>query len=98
MIFNSLVNGGYLEWRGYKTYIDQRPELYCKEINGKADIYNEYLDVKNGRIDFQKFLDKYGFNYLIVLNYEDGFQTFLECSDGYEVVVEADQYKVFKKI
>lgn len=98
VIFNSLVNGGYLEWRGYKTYIDQRPELYCKEINGKADIYNEYLDVKNGRIDFQKFLDKYGFNYLIVLNYEDGFQTYLECSNKYEVVVEADQYKGFKKI
>ena len=96
VLFTGFNNGAYLEWNGYKVYMDARPEIYCKNINGKEDIYDEYLEVLNGEIDFNEFLNKYQFTHLVV--YETVFQTYLECNDNYEIVVDADEYKVFKKV
>lgn len=69
--------GGYLEFRGYRPYIDARAEVFLEKNNGKADIFREYLGVNI--LNASDFLDRYDFAYLFVgaksglssyLNYE----------------------------
>lgn len=95
VIYNEFGNGAYLEFNGYKAYIDARPELYMKSINGKVDIYQEWVNLRNGVLDIPKFIEKYGFNTFIVEN-----RTILDCylhySDNYEKVMQGNGYKVYR--
>ena len=65
-LFTSYNNGGYMEYRGYKCYIDPRAEVFLKANNKKEDIFDEYYDLINYDIDIKVFLDKYNFDYLLV--------------------------------
>lgn len=72
-LFNPFNIGGYLEWRGYKVFMDPRPELWAPAISGQdEDHYREYVDMMGNSDwtdrDFANFLAKYDFQYLIVEN------------------------------
>ena len=40
--------------------------MFLKVNNKKENILKEYFDLEKGRINCQKFLDKYKFDYLII--------------------------------
>lgn len=96
-LFTGFNNGAYMEWRGYQVYIDARPELYEKKINGVEDLYEEFLSTRRNGMDYQFFLEKYGFTHLIVGETET-FYTYLECSEDYIKVIEGKGYGLFERI
>lgn len=65
-IYSSFNDGGYVEFRGYKPYIDPRAELYLKKNNKKNDIFKEFYDLQHGKLVVKEFLDKYSFTHLLV--------------------------------
>lgn len=65
-IYTGYNDGGYLEFRGYKSYIDPRAEVYLKGNNGKKDILEEWINLQNGKIAREDFLKTYNFDYLFV--------------------------------
>ena len=69
-LFNPFNVGGYVEWRGYKAFMDPRPELWNSAMTGaETDYYNEYVDMMRGDWtdrDFKEFLERYDFDYLLV--------------------------------
>ena len=69
-LFNPFNVGGYLEWRGYKVFMDPRPELWGSAMTGAdVDYYNEYVDMLRGDWtdrDYADFLSRYDFDYLLV--------------------------------
>lgn len=72
-LYNPFNIGGYLEWRGYKVFMDPRPELWAPGISGQdEDYYHEYTDMLLNEDwtdrDYANFLAKYDFQYLIVEN------------------------------
>ena len=67
-LFTDYNNGSYMEYRGYKCYIDPRAEVFLKSNNKKEDIYDEYYNLYVDDINIEKFLDKYHFDYLLVDN------------------------------
>lgn len=95
VLYNEFNNGAYLELHGYKAYIDARPEIYQKSINGKADIYQEWADLQNASIDIPYFIDKYSFNTFIVYK-----GTVLDCylhyNNNYKQVVDGNEYNVYR--
>ena len=68
VIFNSLNTGSYLEYYGYKPYIDTRNEVFGISNNGKFDYTQEYIDVGVKGINPEGFLKNYGFDTLIIQN------------------------------
>ena len=62
--FVSFNDGGYLEFRGYRSYIDPRAEVYLKKNNHKEDIYEEYYRFENGLMDIDEFINKYHFDFI----------------------------------
>lgn len=88
-VYTGYNDGGYLEYRGYKCYIDPRAEVFLKSNNKKEDILIEYINLQNGILDYREFLDEYNFDYLVVSE-DDLLYNYIRLDDGYEVVYEEE--------
>lgn len=68
VLYNGFNEGSYFEYKGVKSFIDARPELYMKKLNGKADVMEDYLTLAlsddSKKID--KLIEKYGFTHFCV--------------------------------
>lgn len=95
ILYTEFNNGAYMELQGYKVYIDARPELFEKKINGKEDVYTEYCKVKKGDADFEKFLNKYKFTHMIVLD-NTLLELYLSLSDEYVPMVCGTGYTLYE--
>lgn len=95
VLFTGFNNGAFMEFHDYKVYIDARPELFQEKINGKKDIYTEYLRVYAGAADFEAFLEKYQFTHLIVMD-GTAFAGFLQAHGDYVQVVDGNGYSLFE--
>lgn len=103
-LYTEYDNGAYLELNGYKCYIDSRAEIYEKDINGKEDILDEYMDIlsKNSR-DVPAFIDKYEFTHIAVIVTTPVayyLQYTPEEISGYKLVVDKPEkgYRLYEKI
>ena len=72
-VYTGYNDGGYLEYRGYKPYIDPRGEYFIEKVNGKEDILKEYVDFMSGKITIDEMLDKYNFDYVLINGENDSF-------------------------
>jgi hypothetical protein len=97
VLYTDFATGNYFEFEGYKVYMDARPELYMKEINGQYDLYEEYKDIASGKIDFDEFTSKYEFTHLDVPIYSS-FDTYLYYNVNYKLISENDSYRLYEKI
>ncbi len=95
-VYVGFNDGSYLEYRGFRCYIDPRAEVFLKSKNGKENIFEEYIGIKNGLIDYKNFLKKYDFDYLLVTPSEALYYV-LDYESDYEVMYEDDAYKLYKK-
>ena len=97
-IFNHFNSGGYIEWRGYKTFIDARPELFEPSITGVDEhYYREYVDTSTGDGSYSDMLDKYSFDFLVV-NDDTSLYNDLLSDKGYVDVCDGSGYALFKRI
>ena len=88
-VFTSFNYGGYLEFRGYKPYIDPRAEVYLRVNNHKEDIYHEYNMFEQYAIDLDIFLEKYNFDY-IVATIDD--RMYYDINDDKYIVIYDDNH------
>lgn len=95
-IYTSYASGGYLEYRGYKCYIDPRAEVFIKKINKKEDIFEEYYNLQHGTLNIKDFLNKYNFDYLLLE--EDLIEVYIYELPNYQKVYEEKEYKLYKNI
>lgn len=97
-VYSGYNYGGYAELRGYRTYLDARGEVFLKANNGKEDILYEWIDFSNGKIDKKEFLDKYGFDYLLVEGEDDPFYSLTD--DKYTEIFSDSEacVKLYKRV
>ena len=97
-IYTGYNDGGYVEYRGYKPYLDPRGEVFLKKNNKKEDILYEWIDLKDGKIKVSDFLSKYNFDYLLVEDTDDSLYNLDE--KDYKIIFEDEQrgMRVFKNI
>jgi hypothetical protein len=93
--FNS---GAYIEYLGYKAYIDPRAELFIKNVNKKEDIMAEYTSLMNGEISYIDMQKKYSFDYWIVgIENNDIYDNLSNDGDWKEVNI-GEHYAIFQYI
>ena len=95
-IYTDFGDGAYLEYFGYKVYIDSRAEVFIKKINHKEDIFEEYYHVWNNDIDYNQFVEKYQFTHLIVDD-NTGFADYLKKRDDYTIVNKNMEKLLFER-
>lgn len=102
-IFTYFDDGGYYQFRGMKTYIDPRAEVFFKKLNKDEDIFTEYLKIFNDDVyfDYEKFLAKYKFTHLVVFP-DTLIDKYLNDCEEYEVVYtvkyQYDENKIYQKL
>ena len=70
-IYTDYGDGGYLEWRGYKPYIDPRGDVFLKSTNKQFDLMDEYINASSKGTTTEEFINKYNFDYIIVSENDD---------------------------
>lgn len=104
-LYTNYNDGGYMEYRGYKCYIDARAEVFVEKNNQKEDIFDEWFDIENGKLTVIEFSNKYNFDYLLVDSDENMFLKELLNSENHAIVYQSITDKqsdiihyLFKKI
>ena len=99
VIYTGYNAGAYIEYQGFKCYIDPRAEVFLKSNNKKEDIFVEYYEFQNGKINIKKFIDKYKFDYIIIDNYEHILHTYIDEIEEYtQIYNKNDELKLYKRI
>lgn len=94
-LYNDYNIGGYLEFRGIKTFIDSRAEVFTKKINRKADILKDEIDLSGLNVYYKDVFAKYGFTHWLV--YKKGnLNTYMERDSDYEKIYEDKTYVIYK--
>ena len=98
-IYTNYNTGGYLEYLGYRCYLDSRAEVFLKANNKKEDILEEYYKLQTNDLNIDSFLKKYNFDYLVVskkdvLFYHMDNKNYKEV---YQVISKDINYKIYKK-
>lgn len=103
-LYASYDNGGYMEFRGLKPYIDARAEVFCKSNNKKADIMKEFYSLQERYINQEEFINKYHFTHLVVQE-KDVLYKYLKNNINYKLLYkykskdeEKDSYYLYEKI
>jgi len=105
-LYTGYNDGPYLEYRGYKCYLDTRAEVFLKSNNKKEDILMEYYKLQTGKLNYKEFLNKYNFDYLVVSEQDILYYNLEE--DKYKIVYqqaikhyiydeETINYRIYKK-
>lgn len=86
-VYTGYNNGSYAEYKGLKVYIDPRAEAYLKSINKEENIINEYVKMEYyPGFNYEKFLNKYNFDYLIVDESDPLYKYYLKKNKLYKRV------------
>ena len=87
--------GNFLEFKGYKTYYDARPEIYPIEMLKKVNtFYNISKTTRQDRIRIQSFMD---IDYAIVAN-DSITDLDLSLSSYYKLAFKGTKYSLYKKV
>lgn len=93
-IYDHFNFGSYLEFKGIKTFIDSRCEVYCREFNN-VDILEDWVNVINGTKHYDELFEKYNIDYAIVYNTEK-INTYLSKDEDYTKLYEDDYFSIYK--
>ena len=98
-LYTNFNDGQYLEFYGFRPYIDGRAEVFLEQNNKYYDVFDEYYCLFNGGIYYKDFLDKYGFNYMILGKDMDSciYESVIHDSD-YEIVYESYDVVLVKRV
>ena len=98
-LYTDYNSGSYFLVDGYKIYYDARPELYGEGIAGDKAFLDEAYASWSGQIDYDRFVEDYGFNWFAV-SADTPMQDYLENNKDYELVCvnNTDQILLFRKI
>ncbi len=109
-IFNTSNDlGSYALMNGIHPYMDCRCEVYDARINGKYDVFQEYMDTLQSIEDkasaqtaFEFYQNKYGFDYYVISKLEDSENyVFYTClldvlEENGDKCLETDGFIVYK--
>lgn len=95
-VYTSYEDGSYLEYRGFKCYIDPRAEVFLKKNNKKEDYMKEYYDLQKGKLNYNTFLNKYNFDYLVINETKDILRNYLD--KDYKNIFSYGNYIIYKKV
>ncbi|MGN0547297.1 MAG: hypothetical protein ACI4I3_08185 [Acutalibacteraceae bacterium] len=95
VLYTSMNEGSYTEYRGLKSFGDTRMEVLVKENNKKKDYLAEWAELQGGDLHYKKFLDEYNFTHILTSKGRDILYTYLLEDSDYKIAYEDDTYCLF---
>lgn len=95
-IFNSFNFGSYLEFRGIKSFIDSRSEVYTDEFNPGCTVLEDWLEISEDASNFENIFEKYKITHALVKTNTDIYNK-LEEDNNYNKIYTDDYFSLFEK-
>lgn len=95
-IYNGFNTGGYLEFRGIKTFIDSRAEVFTKNINKKEDILTDDINLAYSKVYYKDIFDKYQFTHWLI-DIDSSLNVLMDRDDAYEKIYQDEDFAVYQK-
>ncbi|MBO5397390.1 MAG: hypothetical protein J6A36_00425 [Clostridia bacterium] len=70
-LYNDFNYGSYLEFRGIKTFVDSRSEVFCEEFNPGCTVLKDWYWTSMGKKDYSECFDKYGITHVAIQTSSD---------------------------
>lgn len=96
ILYTGFSEGGYVEYRGLKTYIDSRAEVFLKRNNHQKDIFQEYYNLQKGQLSLDKFINTYHFTHFIVAPNDVLYPYLQQEKEKFALLFSTDEYYLFK--
>lgn len=95
ILYTGYNEGNLAEFRGLKTYMDARAEVFLIKNNKKEDVFHEYYNLYANKLYFSAFLDKYNFTH-ILLPQDGAFTEHLNYENKYSLVYSNEKYCLYE--
>lgn len=96
-LYNNGIYGGYLEYCGYRPFIDSRWEVFSKAMNGKNEILRDYVNCQTGAVYYQEIMNKYHVTHVLAMS--DSFlKLALEKDKKYRKLFNDKNFSLFEYI
>lgn len=95
------VNQGYSGLAGMfgiKYYIDSRSEVFLPVNNGQKNILQEYLDFRQGKINYKDFFARYDFTHIIATSNDYFLYENLNGDKNFRVIYESERVEDYEVI
>lgn len=99
VLYTSFDGGSYFEMKGYKVFVDARPELYFKKLNKKENIIDDFKAmISTDDEQITATIEKYGFTHFnvhrkpIVNKHLKKYLT----DNGYKIVAKDEDFYLYE--
>lgn len=96
VLYTGYNDGAYLEFQGYRPYIDARAEVFVLENNHQKDVMKEYYQLQVGQLHYREFLKRYNFTHLL-LGRQDILRAYLAEDRDYQLITTGGDYQLYVK-
>jgi hypothetical protein len=96
VLYTGYNEGNVAQFRGIKTYMDARAEVFVKRNNKKEEVFQEYSSLQRGKLYYKDILNKYEFSHLLITN-SDLLFTYLPKDSDYAMVYSNEKYMLYEK-
>ncbi|MBD3879879.1 MAG: hypothetical protein SR1Q5_09440 [Quinella sp. 1Q5] len=90
--------GGIAGSFGIKYYIDSRSEVFLPANNGQKNIFEEYGDFLNGKLNYKDFFNRYDFTHIILTNKEPFLFGLLSDDKDFRTIYESEHVEGYDLI
>lgn len=95
VLYTSFNTGSYTEFRGIRSYLDPRAEIFFFKNNHQKDILQEWLDLRNGILYYKEFFSRYNFTHILVSSeYDPVLYQALSHDKNYRMIIEHEAVSV----
>lgn len=94
MLYTGYNEGAYVEFLGYRPYIDARAEVFTLKNNHQKDVFSEYYQLQTGKLHYREFLGRYPFTHLLLGDAEI-LRTYLAQDPDYLLVATQGEYQLY---
>ncbi len=89
ILWNGFNSGAYVEYRGIRSYIDARPEVFApSNHHGEKSFIKEYFDTVNGDLYYKDIFNEYGMTHILAMPSDGAVYLMLPHDPDYEMIFE----------
>lgn len=94
VLYTGYNEGAYVEFLGYRPYIDARAEVFTLKNNHQKDVFSEYYQLQSGTLHYREFLDQYQFTHLL-LGHKEILRVYLAADPDYQLIATQGEYQLY---
>lgn len=96
-LYNHFNFGSYLEYKGIKTFIDSRSEVYTEEFNSGTTIALDWLAITDGEKHYQDIFNKYEITHALLYATEIA-NIYIAEDSNWNLIYEDSNFALYERV